>query len=211
MDYTAAFGAEFREVQDRAREGQEVRVVVASRSYSTDRNDLWRALTDAERIPRWFLPVSGELKLGGRYKLEGNAEGSILTCTPPEEFEITWEYGGQVSWVRVRLAPDGGGTKMTLEHLIPKEEAAEKHWEQYGPGAVGVGWDLTLVGLALHVDSGGKALDKEASMAWMSSDDGKAFMRASAKSWGDVHVNAGEDPAVAQVMAKRTADFFTGA
>ncbi len=48
-------------------------------------------------------------------------------------------------------------------------------------------------------------------MAWMTSDEGKAFMRASAQSWGEAHVKAGEDPAVAEAMAKRTAGFFTGA
>ena len=88
MDYTNAFGAEFREVQDRTHDGQAVRVVVATRLYATDRDDLWNALTDAERIPRWFLPVTGQLELGGRYQLEGNAEGSVLRCDSPETLEV---------------------------------------------------------------------------------------------------------------------------
>ncbi len=210
MNYENAFGAEFREVQDRTRDGQPVRAVIATRLYGTDRGDLWNALTDAERIPRWFLPVTGQLELGGRYQLEGTAAGSILKCDAPEELEITWEFSGQVSWVSVSLTQEAGGTRMTLEHLIPKDEAAEEHWKQYGPGAGGVGWDLSFVGLALHLDSAGQAVDQDEGMAWMTSDAGKAFMRTSADHWREAHVKAGEDPGVAEAMAKRTADFYTG-
>ena len=210
MDYTNGFGAEFREIQDRTHDGQAVRVVVATRSYATDRDDLWSALTDAERIPRWFLPVSGQLEVGGRYQLEGNAEGSVLRCDPPEALEVTWEFGGNVSWVHVRLAQDEGGTRLTLEHLIPTDEASEEHWKQYGPGAGGVGWDLSFFGLALHLDSGGQAIDRSRSDTWLASDAGKAFMRTSSNLWREAHVKAGEDPEVAEAMARRTADFYTG-
>ena len=65
--------------------------------------DLWDVLTNAERIPRWFLPISGELELGGRYQLEGNAGGVITACEPPLHFTVTWEFGRDVSWAEVRL------------------------------------------------------------------------------------------------------------
>jgi len=211
MDYTNAFGAEFREVQDRTHDGQPVRVVVGTRVYSTDRDDLWNALTDAERLPRWFLPITGRLEVGGRYQLKGNAEGSILRCDPPETLQVTWEFGGNASWVHVRLAQDGGGTRLTLEHLIPTDEKSEEHWKQYGPGAGGVGWDLSFLGLALHLGSGGQSIDESENNAWLASDAGKAFMRDSARLWGEAHVKAGGDPQVARAMAGRTADFYTGA
>ena len=210
MDYGNAFGAEFREVQDRTRDGQPVMAVIATRVYATDCGDLWNALTDAERLPRWFLPVTGQLERGGRYQLEGNAQGSILKCDPPKELEITWEFGGQVSWVRLLLAQEADGTRVTLEHLIPKDEAAEEHWKQFGPGAGGVGWDLSFLGLDLHVAAGGQAIDREKDAAWLASDAGKAFLRTSADRWREAHVDAGEDPGVADEMAKRTADFYTG-
>jgi uncharacterized protein YndB with AHSA1/START domain len=210
MDYTNAFGAEFRKVQDRPHDGQSVRVVVGTRVYATDRDDLWNALTDPERIPRWFLPITGPLERGGRFQLEGNAGGSILTCDRPEALGVTWEFGNHKSWVHVRLAQVEGGTRLTLEHLIPKDEAAEEHWKQYGPGATGVGWDLGFLGLALHVDSGGQAIDREKNDTWMASDAGKAFMRDSATLWGEAHVKAGEGPEVAEAMARRTAGFYTG-
>jgi uncharacterized protein YndB with AHSA1/START domain len=210
MNYTNAFGAEFREVEDRTHDGKPVVVVVATRPYSTDRDDLWNALTDAERLPRWFSKVTGQLELGGRFQIEGNAGGSVLQCNPPESLAVTWEFGGQVSWVNVRLAQDGGGTRLTLEHLMPKDEAAEEHWKQYGPGATGVGWDLGFLALALHLDSGGQAIDQDTNNAWLASDAGKAFMRTSANLWREAHVKAGEDPEVAEAMGRRTAEFYTG-
>jgi hypothetical protein len=91
-----------------------------------------------------------------------------------------------------------------------RDEAGEAHWQTYGAGATGVGWDLSLFGLGLHLDSGGAAIDHEANDQWLASDQGKAFMRASAESWGVAHAAAGEDAQVTQAMAARTASFFTG-
>ena len=33
-------------------------------------------------FPRWFLPISGELRLGGRYQLTGNAGGTDHPLRP---------------------------------------------------------------------------------------------------------------------------------
>lgn len=210
IDYTNAFGAESREVHDRIREGEPVRVLVATRGYATDRDDLWNALSDSERLPRWFMPISGRLEVGGRYHLQGNAEGSILLCDAPEFLEVTWEFAGNMSWVSVRLAREEGGTRLTLEHWMPKDEASEEHWSQYGPGAGGVGWDLSFLGLGLHLESGGQAIDESENAEWLASEAGKKFIRTSANFWGEAHVTAGEDPDIADAMALRTGDFYTG-
>lgn len=210
MDYATGFGAEFREVSGRVRDGEPTRVVRASRTYPTDRDDLWDALTNAERIPRWFTPISGDLRLGGRYRLEGNASGTITRCDAPEALDMTWEFGGNVSWVTVRLSPEPDGTLLTLEHEMPMDEGGEAHWAQYGPCATGVGWDLGFLGLGLHIESGETSAG-EAGLAWMASDDGKHFMVESSGAWGEAHIAAGEDPETARAMAERTAAFYTGA
>ena len=207
FDVARAIGAVTREVESRQHEGRLARVVVASRSYDTDVDDLWDALTSAERIPRWFLPVSGELKLGGRYQLQGNAGGTITACEPPRRLELTWEMGPAVSWVTVTLTPDAEGrTRLELEHMAH----AEAHWEQFGPGAVGVGWDLTLMGLGRHLESGAP-VDPAAAMAWSASDEGNAFIRRSSEDWGRAAAASGEDPAWAKAAAARTTAFYTGA
>ncbi len=210
MDYSRARGAELREVTDRDHEGQPARAVIATRIYDTDRRDLWDALTNPERIPKWFLPISGDLKRGGRYQLEGNADGTIIRCDVPEALDVTWEFGGNMSWVTIRLAPDGRRTRLTLEHIMPKDDAGEEHWQQFGPGATGVGWDLSFLGMALHLESGGDAINGEANDAWMGSDAGKAFVHDSADGWCAAHIAAGENPETARAMAVRTAAAYTG-
>jgi uncharacterized protein YndB with AHSA1/START domain len=85
-----------REVQTRAVDGTQAQVVRVTRAYETSVEDLWTACTNAERIPRWLLPISGELRLGGHYQLEGNAGGTITRCDPPRLLAASWEYGGSV-------------------------------------------------------------------------------------------------------------------
>jgi hypothetical protein len=166
-------------------------------------------LTSRERIPRWFLPVEGDLRVGGRYQLKGNAGGTITRCEPPRALDLTWEFGGGMSWVTVRLEAEGKRAQLTLEHIVHASDVDE-HWKRFGPGAVGVGWDLALVGLGKHLESGGIAVDHEAAHAWMMSDEGKGFMRASARAWADAHIAGGENAEVARRMAEQTAAFYTG-
>ena len=200
-------GAEAREVGHGDHEGRPARVVVASRTYDTDPDDLWDALTSAERIPLWFLPVSGDLDVGGRYQLEGNAGGTITRCVPPWAFEVTWEFGGEGGFVSVGLMGRVDGTRLTLEHILPIG-ADDTHWAQYGPGAVGVGWDLALVGLGLYLEAG--SVEKAEVAAWKEAAPGKAYIRDSAAAWGETHIAGGADPEVARAMAGRTAEAYAG-
>lgn len=211
MDSSHPLGMEIRGVREVEQDGKPARAVEGSRLYPTDVDDLWDAVTNAERLPRWFLPVRGELRVGGRYRLEGNAEGTIERCDPPTALDVTWEFGDQVSRVGVRIAPEEGGARLTLVHTMLDDEASRGHWETYGPGATGVGWDLSYFGLGLHLESGGEAVDREAIDAWMASNRGKAFIRECAESWARAHRDSGEDARVAQTMASRTASFYTGA
>ena len=150
MDFDAAahLAAVERSTSLLERDGRPARTVTLARSFATTVDDLWDAVTNAERIPRWFAPVSGQLELGGHYQIEGNAGGTITACRRPSSFALTWEFGGQVSWVEVRLADDGaGGARLTLEHTSHRAPP----FDQFGPGATGVGWEMALGGLALHL------------------------------------------------------------
>jgi len=106
IDVTEQINAVRRQVGGRVLEAGEARTVVVGQTYGTGLDDLWDACTNPERIPRWFLPVSGELKLGGKYQIEGNAGGTITRCDAPHGFDATWEYGGDVSWIEVRLTAE---------------------------------------------------------------------------------------------------------
>lgn len=210
MDLSGAIGAEFRTVQDLTHNGEPARAVIGSRVYPTDIQDLWQALTEPERLARWFLPVSGDLKVGGRYQLEGNAGGEILRCDAPNALQVSWEFAGNPSWVHVRLEAQGDQTTLHLKHILPKDEANEAHWTQYGPGATGVGWDLSFWGVQLFLEQHGAALDRAQIDAWMASDAGKAFIHDCAMAWGAAHIAAGVDATVANKMADETAKAYTG-
>ena len=122
--------------------------------YDAPLEDVWDACTNAERIPRWFLPVSGDLRLGGRYQLEGNAGGTIERCDPPKSFVATWEYGGEVSWIEVRLTPEADDrTRLEIEHIAHVDD---ERWAEFGPGAVGIGWDRGVLGPGPAPGGGGE-------------------------------------------------------
>jgi hypothetical protein len=46
---------------------------VLRRTYDAPIEDVWDACSDPDRLKRWFSPVSGDLRLGGRFQIEGNA------------------------------------------------------------------------------------------------------------------------------------------
>jgi uncharacterized protein YndB with AHSA1/START domain len=182
-------------------------MVALSRSYDAPLQEVWEACTDPQRIARWFLPVSGELEVGGRFQLEGNASGTIERCDPPHGFAATWEFGGTVSRIELRLSVEAyAKTLLVLEHSLPDDD----HWARFGPAAVGVGWELALMGLGRHLDSGA-AVDPAEAAAWAASEEGKRFMTLSSRAWGEAHAAAGADAAEARAAAERTTQAYTGA
>ncbi|MQA26613.1 MAG: polyketide cyclase, partial [Micromonosporaceae bacterium] len=83
IDIVGQLNAIRREVGERRIPAGEGRAVRLRREYDAPIEDVWDAITNAERINRWFLPVSGDLRLGGTYQLKGNAGGEIRRCEPP--------------------------------------------------------------------------------------------------------------------------------
>jgi len=207
LDGTEQINVATRRVGSGTFRAGEARTVTITRTYDAPVADVWDACTNPERLPRWFLPVSGELREGGRYQVEGNAGGVIEQCDPPRRFTATWEFGGQVSWIELRLSDSpGGGTRFELEHA----SHVDTQWAQFGPGAVGVGWDLALLGLSRHLVTGA-SIDRRAGMAFPASDEGRRFVEDSTRAWCDAAIAAGEDPAEATAAAERTFAFYTGA
>jgi uncharacterized protein YndB with AHSA1/START domain len=206
LDIVRQIGAVFREIRSCEREGRPARAVIAARTYDTSVEDLWDALTSAERIARWFLPITGDLRLGGRYQLTGNAGGEVQRCEPPRLLAVTWEFGGSVSWLTICLAEDpAGGTRLELEHVAHVGDL----WDRFGPGAVGVGWDLGLIGLGRHVETGA-TVDRAAAATWLASEEGKDFVHRSSEDWCRASIAAGTDEVAARAAAERTTAFYTG-
>jgi uncharacterized protein YndB with AHSA1/START domain len=94
----------------------EARVAVFTRVYPTSPEDLWDACTSPERLRRWYVPVSGDLRVGGRFEQAMMGSGTIVECRPPELLRLS--LGGGVDEIEVRLSPgpDGHTTTFELQH-----------------------------------------------------------------------------------------------
>lgn len=214
VDVARLIGAVTRTVKRYEKDGKPHVSVIMSRIYDTSVDDLWEAITRQERLPRWFAPVSGELKLGGKYQVQGNAGGTITKCEPPAKsrtgrFAATWEFGGGVSWIDVTVAAEGSKARLTLDHIAVDD--GNPHWDKFGPGAVGVGWELGLTGLDIYLASGSsKTIEPVENTAWSTSDNAKDLMRRSGAAWGEADARGGNDPATAKRRADMTVAFYCG-
>ena len=120
---------------------------------------------------------------------------------------MTWIFGkpeseAGFSEVEVRLsAAAGGQTRFELHH---EAVADPEMWGKFGPGAVGVGWDLALLGLALHLR--GETVRDPA--AWMASAQARELVTASSRAWGAAHEASGASAAEAAEAAENTTTFY---
>lgn len=198
-----------RDVVSMEWKGAKARAVVMRQTFSTSIDDLWDAITIKERLGRWLHPVSGDLREGGTYQLEGNAHGTILMCRPPETLSVTWEMHGGISWVNVTLEQvNESATRMTLEHLAHEDDGFLAVWKEYGPGSLGVGWELGLLALSEHIDTGGVTFIEDES-TWMSSAVGRAFLINAVESWIDADASFGREAESARAAGDRTLQFYT--
>ena len=184
IDIASQLNTIHRQVEQRSRaDGSgELVSVLLRRSYDAPIGDVWDAVTQPDRIRRWFMPISGELRVGGSFQLEGNAGGEILTCEPPRLLKVS--FGGPTSLVEVRLTAQGDGdTVLELEHTVPIEMA------QSGAGAlyVGPGWDGALLALGLLL--GGEAVGDPVAAA--NSPQAQEFSKQSVHAWAAVVKDSG--------------------
>jgi uncharacterized protein YndB with AHSA1/START domain len=174
----------FREVGQRRIAAGEARTAVLRRTYDAPLDDVWAACTVPDRLDRWFLAVSGDLREGGRFALAGNAGGEIVRCDPPHALDLTWVYGDRpVDEVRLRLSDAGdGATLLEIEHATVSTEV---EWEgrmlDVIPG-VGSGWELPLA-WALPRYLRGALPDRPAAEWYEPTPEHIAFAERSAAAW----------------------------
>lgn len=182
IDILAEIAAIHREVATRPDPGGDTVAVTLRRTYPAAVEDVWDAITTPDRLRRWFLPVTGDLREGGDFQLEGNASGRIRCCAPPSHLEVT--FGDESSIVAVRLtAADEETTDLLLEHTVPIALAGS------GAGAlfVGPGWDGALLGLGLHLR--GQAPEDPAAAA--NSLETQRFSAHSVRAWTETIAASG--------------------
>ena len=210
FNFADAIGAVSRQVIEKEHEGKPARVAVMERTYPAPLDDVWDAITTRERIPRWFLPVTGDLELGGRYQLEGNAGGEVLTCKPPHHLSVTWEFGEGVSWLDIHLEAVGDDqTRLRLEHMA-HIDPDDPHMQMFGTGAIGIGWDLAVLAFAQHVASPDDDSWREAALAFDATPEGRDFMRRSGELWTEADIAAGVPEEKARAQGAATIAAYLG-
>ena len=120
------------------------------------------------------MPVSGDLREGGDFQLEGNGGRRDLRCDPPRLLRAT--FGAETSIVEVRLSSKGENTTtLELEHTVPIEMAGSDAGALY----VGPGWDGAVMALGVFLD--GTVADDPVAAA--NSLETQAFSRESVDAW----------------------------
>jgi uncharacterized protein YndB with AHSA1/START domain len=205
IDIASQLKAIHRQVEQRPPAGGagESVSVLLRRDYDAPIDDVWDAVTRPDRIERWFMPISGDLRVGGNFQLEGNAGGDILACEPPRLLRLT--FGGPTSLVELRLTAQGDGdTVLELEHTVPIEMA------QSTAGAlfVGPGWDGALLGLGLFL--AGEVVGDPVAAA--SSPEVVEFNRQSVHAWTEAVRDSGAATSeqIAGAVAVSMAQFAPG-
>ena len=140
-------------------------VVRIERRYDTPAADLWSALTDPDRLARWYGQVEGDLRVGGEFglHLDGadlDSVGRVEECDPPHHLLVTTHEtdesrrrgrGGEpfVQATEASLRPEGESTTLVLEiRGLPLSAV----------GAYGAGWQIHAESLAAYL-AGQEGLD----------------------------------------------------
>ena len=121
-------------------------------TFRTDADDLWRAVSEPERVSRWMAPTTldGPPAVGARYTIDFGDDqrttGEVVRCEAPRLLEVTWELPGEPdSVVRLEVRPGDDGAVLVLEHLILPGRQATGH---------AAGWQAHLATLAAQVEGG---------------------------------------------------------
>lgn len=121
-------------------------VVAFDRRYAAAPADLWDAVTDPDRLARWFAPVEGDLVEGGTFTMrfdDGDIPSCrIVRCDAPRAFSWEWPQDEQSSLVEVQILPDGAASRLRLTHTRLTVSGATGY---------GAGWDIYLRHLGDHL------------------------------------------------------------
>lgn len=106
--------------------------------YATDIEDLWQAITTRERLARWMVEYTGELRNGGSWAVAAEdgepswATGTVTACDAPRQFTTTWHaIDEDPTELTVTLDEVEGGTRMRLVHTGIRSIFYGAGWQTY--------------------------------------------------------------------------------
>jgi uncharacterized protein YndB with AHSA1/START domain len=94
----------------------DARVAVFTRTYETTVEDLWDACTNPERLSRWYVPITGDLRVGGEFQQVNMGSGTILICDPPHLLKLSLGGGVDELELRISSGAETGTAGLELQH-----------------------------------------------------------------------------------------------
>lgn len=140
------------------RSAEGVGVVRIEDRFDTGIDDLWSALTDPDRLARWYGRVEGDLRPGGRFRLyiesaDLDSTGHVHECEAPRRLSVTTRETEE-SYLRgqgvppfdasvdATLTADGDQTVLVMEiRGMPLDKIA----------FYGAGWQIHAENLAAYL------------------------------------------------------------
>jgi uncharacterized protein YndB with AHSA1/START domain len=89
--------------------------------------EVWRTLTEPERVRAWWGVLDVDLRVGGRYVMAWQNPGGptmhavITACDPPWLLETEGDIHGRLRW---ELSPSGEGTTLVFTNTLADEPGA---------------------------------------------------------------------------------------
>src|ERR1700761_2106902 len=117
--------------------------------YDTGIDDLWAAITDPDRVARWYGRVDGDLRLGGQFHLfvdgsEWDGTGVVEACEPPRHLQVRTQEAAEPyeEVIEATLTADGDQTVLVIEARgMPLDKVA----------FYGAGWQMHAEDLAAYL------------------------------------------------------------
>lgn len=136
------------------------RMIELTRTIEAPPSTVFRALTDAGELARWWTSSSeSEPRTGGwfsyRFEFEDESrnhtyEGAYHDVTANERVSYPWQTSLGETTVEVQLQPHGNGTELTLTHWgWGSDDAAGEAVEMHEQG-----WGFFLDNLKSHLEGG---------------------------------------------------------
>ena len=138
------------------RDEREAGWVVLPRTFRMPRDEVWKAITEPERLERWIGTWSGD-PAEGRVSFRMTAEGEdipandyvITGCRPTEHLGLEADAAGMHFELRLDLSEEDGVTTLLFAQRMSDPEMAS---------SVGPGWEYYLDRL-VAAETGGDVAD----------------------------------------------------
>lgn len=139
--------------------------VVVEQSFDVSAETVWKAITERDRMIKWYFePIPAfkpEVGFTTKFNIECNGRDfmhvwKITEVEPGKSISYNWNYEGMDgdSFVKFELTAEGSGSKLRLTHTTTKDWAGDV--EEFSREACVGGWNYFIKGTLPEYIAGSK-------------------------------------------------------